>query len=369
MTDDLRPAGTPTLEDVARAAGVSRATVSRVINGVRNVDPVIQEAVRRAVASTGYAPNRAARSLVTRRTDAIALVVSGAGVEPETQTETQTEEDAPADEADGSEGASFTGQVFADPFFGRVVTGVVNYLRPRGMHPVLMFAETSRAREDVVAFLRQGSADGALVVSTHAEDPLPGMLTDAGLPAVLYARPARAARISYVDVAHQDGARLAAEHLLARGCRRIATITGPLDVPAVQERLAGFRDAMTQNGHPYIAIAEGRFTQESGETAMERLLVEHPDLDGVFAANDLMATGACHVLRERGKRVPEDVAVIGFDDSSAALACRPPLTTVRQPVEAMAAEMARLLIERLGKPEGAATSVIFEPSLVVRDSA
>ncbi|THA35142.1 LacI family transcriptional regulator [Streptomyces sp. A1277] len=368
MTDDLRPAGTPTLEDVARAAGVSRATVSRVINGVRNVDPVIQEAVRRAVALTGYAPNRAARSLVTRRTDAIALVVSGAGVEPEPE-ETAPPADADGDGAEAGSGASFTGQVFADPFFGRVVTGVVDYLRPRGMHPVLMFAETSRAREDVVSFLRQGSADGALVVSTHAEDPLPGMLTDAGLPAVLYARPARAARISYVDVAHQDGARLAAEHLLARGCRRIATITGPLDVPAVQERLAGFRDTMARNGHPYIAIAEGRFTQESGEAAMERLLTEHPDLDGVFAANDLMAMGACHVLREHGKRVPDDVAVIGFDDSSAASACRPPLTTVRQPVEAMAAEMARLLIERLAKPEGAATSVVFEPSLVVRESA
>lgn len=106
MTDDLRPAGTPTLEDVARAAGVSRATVSRVINGVRNVDPVIQEAVRRAVASTGYAPNRAARSLVTRRTDAIALVVSGAGVEPETETE----EDAPADEAEGARGRRSPGR-------------------------------------------------------------------------------------------------------------------------------------------------------------------------------------------------------------------------------------------------------------------
>ncbi|WP_330241793.1 LacI family DNA-binding transcriptional regulator [Streptomyces sp. NBC_00525] len=375
MTDDLRPAGAPTLEDVARAAGVSRATVSRVINGVRNVDPVIQETVRRAVAATGYAPNRAARSLVTRRTDAIALVVSGAGGGgPERETE---EAAAPADAAaaastDGTEdgeGPSFTGQVFADPFFGRVVTGVVDYLRPRGMHPVLMFAETSRAREDVVAFLRQGSADGALVVSTHAEDPLPGMLMDAGLPAVLYARPARATRISYVDLAHRDGARLAAEHLLSLGRHRVATITGPLDVPAVQERLAGFRDTMEQHGHPYIAIAEGRFTQESGESAMERLLAEHPDLDGVFAANDLMATGACHVLRERGRRVPEDVAVIGFDDSGAASACRPPLTTIRQPVEAMAAEMARLLIERLAKPEGAATSVIFEPSLVVRDSA
>ncbi|MFF1924128.1 LacI family DNA-binding transcriptional regulator [Streptomyces sp. NPDC058221] len=368
MTEDLRSAGTPTLEDVARAAGVSRATVSRVINGVRNVDPVIQEAVRRAVALTGYAPNRAARSLVTRRTDAIALVVSGAGVESE-PADGAPAGAGPAEAGEPDSGSAFTAQIFADPFFGRVVTGVVNYLRPRGMHPVLMFAETSRARKDVVSFLRQGSADGALVVSTHAEDPLPGLLTDAGLPAVLYARPARPVRISYVDLAHQDGAGLAAAHLLSRGCRRIATITGPLDVPAGQERLAGFRDTMARSGHPYIPIAEGQFTQESGEAAMERLLAEHPDLDAVFAANDLMAMGACHVLREHGKRVPEDVAVIGFDDSSAASACRPPLTTVRQPVEAMAAEMARLLIERLEKPDGAATSVVFEPALVVRDSA
>ncbi|MFJ9637813.1 LacI family DNA-binding transcriptional regulator [Streptomyces sp. NPDC101178] len=358
MTDDLRSAGAPTLEDVARAAGVSRATVSRVINGVRNVDPAIQEIVRQAVSVTGYAPNRAARSLVTRRADALALVVTGAGVEAEAGRERV-----------GGGAGSFTAQVFADPFFGRVVTGVVNYLRPRGMHPVLMFAETSRARDEVVAYLRQGSADGALIVSTHAEDPLPGLLTEAGLAAVLYARPARPVPISYVDLAHQDGARLAAEHLLARDCRRIATISGPLDVPAGQARLAGFRDTMARHGHPYTPIAEGRFTQESGEAAMERLLVEHPDLDGVFAANDLMAMGACHVLREHGRRVPKDVAVVGFDDSSAALACRPPLTTVRQPVEEMAAEMARLLLDRLARPASPATSVIFEPELVVRGSA
>ncbi|MFD8060020.1 LacI family DNA-binding transcriptional regulator [Streptomyces cyaneofuscatus] len=362
MTDDLRSAGAPTLEDVARAAGVSRATVSRVINGVRNVDPAIQEVVRQAVSVTGYAPNRAARSLVTRRADAVALVVSGAGVEP-----------GPGPRGAGSRAAgddgSFTAQVFADPFFGRVVTGVVNYLRPRGMHPVLMFAETSRARDDVVVYLRQGSADGALIVSTHAEDPLPGLLAEAGLAAVLYARPARPVPISYVDLAHQDGARLAAEHLLARDCRRIATISGPLDVPAGQARLAGFRDTMARHGHPYTPIVEGQFTQESGEAAMERLLAEHPDLDGVFAANDLMAMGACHVLREHGRRVPEDVAVVGFDDSSAALACRPPLTTVRQPVEEMAAEMTRLLLDRMVRPAAPATSVIFEPELVVRGSA
>ncbi|MDX3855133.1 LacI family DNA-binding transcriptional regulator [Streptomyces sp. AK02-01A] len=382
MTEDLRPAGAPTLEDVARAAGVSRATVSRVINGVRNVDAAIQESVRKAVADTGYTPNRAARSLVTRRTDAIALVVSGAGDDPSPEdhagrdsTETNRGDNSGnQDNGDnsgehGSGSGSFTAQVFADPFFGRVVTGVVNHLRPRGMYPVLMFAETSRAREEVVSYLRQGNVDGALVVSTHAEDPLPALITEAGLPAVLYARPARPVRISYVDLAHQDGARLAADHLLARGCRRIATITGPLDVPAGQDRLTGFRDTMARRGHPYVPVAEGRFTQESGEAAMELLLAEHPDLDGVFAANDLMAVGACHVLREHGKRVPEDVAVIGFDDSSAAATCRPPLTTIRQPVEDMAAEMVRLLLDRLSDADRAVTSVIFEPVLVVRDSA
>lgn len=377
MTDDLRSAGAPTLEDVARAAGVSRATVSRVVNGVRNVDPVIQEAVRQAVSVTGYTPNRAARSLVTRRADAVALVVSGAGVEPEAAPEDNgggasgdgSRARRPGSGAGAGDAGSFTAQVFADPFFGRVVTGVVDYLRPRGMHPVLMFAETSRAREEVVAYLRQGNADGALVVSTHAEDPLPALLADAGLAAVLYARPARPVPVSYVDLAHQDGARLAAEHLLGRGCRLIATISGPLDVPAGQARLTGFRDTMARHGHAYIPIVEGQFTQESGEAAMERLLADHPDLDGVFAANDLMALGACHVLREHGRSVPGDVAVVGFDDSSAALACRPPLTTVRQPVEGMAAEMTRLLLDRLARPDGPVTSVIFEPELVVRGSA
>ncbi|MFD6329826.1 LacI family DNA-binding transcriptional regulator [Streptomyces niveus] len=376
MTEDARGVGAPTLEDVAKAAGVSRATVSRVINGVRNVDPVIQAAVRDAVAVTGYTPNRAARSLVTRKADSIALVVSGAGDDPPPVAATAGPAEATGGRVGDRRSAGFDGgvgsfmtDVFADPFFGRVVTGVVNFLRPQGIHPVLMFAETSRARDEVVSYLRQGSADGALVVSTHAEDPLPALITDAGLPAVLYARPARPVRISYVDLAHQDGARLAAEHLLARGCHRIATIAGPLDVPAGQDRLTGFRDTMARHGHPYVPVAGGEFTEESGAAAMELLLAEQPDLDGVFAANDLMAVGACRVLRERGRRVPDDVAVIGFDDSRAAASCRPPLTTVRQPVEDMAAEMSRLLLDRLSRPDRPVTSVIFEPTLILRASA
>jgi DNA-binding LacI/PurR family transcriptional regulator len=329
------PGRTPTLEDVARVAGVSRATVSRVVNGIRNVDQEIQEAVRRAIEKTGYAPNRAARSLVTRRTGAVALVVSGAG-----------------------------GDVFGDPFFGRVVGGVVDFLRGHRMHPLLMLADTDAARDDVLSHLRQGGADGALLVSTHVDDRLPAMLAVAGLPAVVFARTTQP--VSYVDVAHREGAMLAARRLLDRGCRRMVTISGPVDLPASRERLAGFR---AEVGSSVVPNVPGNFTVESGEQAMTALLADHPGLDGVFAANDLMAQGALEVLASAGRSVPSDVAVVGFDDSSAALACRPKLTTVRQPVEEMGAAMAELLLAHIEDPTSPPTSRIFEPTLVVRDSA
>ncbi|MEU9700513.1 LacI family DNA-binding transcriptional regulator [Streptomyces sp. NPDC047981] len=334
----------PTLEDVAREAGVSRATVSRVVNRVRNVDPGIQEAVRRAIDRTGYSPNLAARSLVTRRTEAVALVLSGAG-------------------------ETFTARVFSDPFFGRAVEGALGFLRARAIHPVLLLAESGAAREQVVAYLRQGSADGALVVSVQTDDPLAGMLAEAGVPAVHFARPAGPARSSHVDVDNAGGGRLAGAHLLARGRSRIATICGPPGLPAARERLRGFREALREAGIGDVPTAEGCFTVESGAAAAARLLAEHPHLDGVFAANDLMARGACQYLRERGRSVPGDVSVVGFDDSSAAVACRPTLTTVRQPVERMAAAMAQLLTEHLQGTRTAPASLVFEPELVVRESS
>ncbi|SOD62429.1 transcriptional regulator, LacI family [Streptomyces zhaozhouensis] len=354
---DRAAKGSPTLEDVAREAGVSRATVSRVINGIRNVDPSIQDAVRQAVAATGYVPNRAARSLVTRRADTVALVVSGASAD-----------EGGAEDGGGPE-APLGGRLLADPFFGRISTGVVDWLRRRAMHPVLMLADSADARKQVVSYLRQGHADGALLVSIHAADPLPETLVAAGVPCVLFARPPRPVPVSYVDLAHRDGGRLAADHLVARGRQHIASVTGPLDVLASQDRLAGFRDALARHGHPYVPCEEGNFTLESGERATSALLDRHPEVDGLFVANDLMAQGALHVLRERGRSVPGDVAVVGFDDSSAALSCRPALTTVRQPIEEMAAEMTRLLLDRLDQPGARPTSVIFEPTLVRRQSA
>ena len=336
-----------TLDHVARVAGVSRATVSRVINQTRNVDPEIQRVVQEAVAATGYVPNRAARSLVTRRTGLVALAVSTA--EPFTEP--------------------FSGQVLTDSFFGRALAGVMRYLRSHDGHLVLMLVDSAETRAQLVGYLGRGEVDGCLVISINAEDPLPGMLADAGLPAVLFARPARPMPLSYVDVNQQLGTRLAADHLVARGCRHIATIAGPHGAVAGQDRLAGFHAAMAVHGHPYVPWAEGDFTVASGRAAMERLLAEAPDVDGVFAANDLMAQGALAVLQEHGRRVPEDVALVGFDDSNAALACRPQLTTVRQPVEEMAVEMARILMTRVAEPDQRPTSVILEPTLVVRASA
>jgi DNA-binding LacI/PurR family transcriptional regulator len=338
-----------TLEHVAQVAGVSRATVSRVINGRTTVDPALRKTVERAIAATKYVPNRAARSLVTRRTGSIALVVS--------EAEQRTAVANP-----------FVGRMFTDPYFGRVVSGILRVLRPPGVQMVLMLADDGPSRDQLLGYVRQGHVDGVVLISSHAGDPLPELLVEARLPTVLSTRPVRPLPIAYVDVDQQAGARLAADHLVGLGRQRIATIAGPQDMPASQDRLAGFRAAMAAHGRDELISAEGDFTQESGAAAMKRLLADHPDLDGVFVASDLMALGALPVLYRQGRRIPEDVAVVGFDDSSAALACDPQLTTVRQPVEEMAAEMARLLLRQIEDPERPVPAVIFHPSLVVRQS-
>jgi len=338
----------PTLEDVARVAGVSRATVSRVINGIRNVDPQLHEVVWHAVGQTGYVPNRLARSLVTRRTGTVALVVS----------DSETHDDDP-----------FMSRFFADPYFGRVVGGLMSVLRQQGVQLALQIVGTEEGRRRLVGDLRNGQADGVILLSLPPVDPLPRMLVEGGVQSVMIGRPAEPVPINYVDLANETGATLAAEHLLARGCRRIGMISGPADVPASNDRISGFRRSMARHGHAWVPVATGNFTQESGEAAMRTLLAENPQLDGLFVANDLMALGALLTLRDAGRRVPDDVAMVGFDDSSAAVAARPALTTIRHPLEDMAAEAAKLLLARVDDPGRPVSSVIYEPTLVLRESA
>jgi DNA-binding LacI/PurR family transcriptional regulator len=310
--------GRANLEQVAALAGVSRATVSRVVNGVGTVAPALRERVEHAIAKLDYVPNRAARSLVTRRTDVVALVVA----EPETR-------------------------IFGDPFFRDIVRGVGQELGEAGLQLTLTMAESYRELDRVERYLRSAPIDGVLLLSEHVDpDPLPAAMVAAGVPLVIGGRPLRPdAAVPYVDNDNADGARQAALHLLARGRRVVGTVAGPPDMSAGIDRLAGFTAALGNAFRPE-RVERGAFTTESGEEATARLLARVPGLDGLFVANDLMALGALRALRSVGRRVPDDVAVVGFDDVPLAALSDPPLTTVRQQTVLQGRLMARMLLCR-----------------------
>ncbi len=331
-----------TLEEVARMAGVSRATVSRVVNGSTKVRPNVRLDVEAAIERLGYTPNLAARSLVTRRSDSVAVVIT-----------------QPA------------GQVFADPFFPRLLRGISSTLTAHDRQLILLMPESADDESRVTTYLTAGHVDGALLVSLHEADPLPARLTAAGVPIVLAGRPPKGSRVSYVDVDNRQGAQSAVAHLVATGRRVIGTITGPLDTAPGFDRRQGYRDAIAEAGLEADRTLEalGDFTQEGAATAMTRLLELHPDIDGVFAASDPMAATALSVLAAAGRRVPEDVAVVGFDDLAVATSTNPQLTSVRQPIEEMGHEMARLLIEAVDASDPVPRRVILATELIERASS
>jgi len=330
----------PTLEEVAREAGVSRATVSRVINGQMHVSARAREAVTRAIERLGYVPNLAARSLVTRRTNSVALVVSEHG-----------------------------DRVFFDPFFAGVLRGVHAGLAGSQRQLILLMSQGPDQGGQMANYLCNGHVDGVLVISLHGEDPLPQRLLSAGVPVVLGGRPLGEANVPYVDADNFNGGLLAARYLVSLGRRRPVTIAGPKDMAAGLDRLAGWRRGMDEAGHSTDAVVHSDFTVEGGASAMRELLGRHPDLDAVFAASDQMAVGAMQVLQESGRRVPDDVAVVGFDDSVLATTTVPRLTTVRQPIEELGRTMTWRLLAQLNGEEGLPPSVLLPTELVRRESA
>jgi DNA-binding LacI/PurR family transcriptional regulator len=332
----------PTLEAVARRAGVSRATVSRVVNGSTTVAAAIRDAVNQAVEELGYVPNQAARSLVTQRTESIALIL------PETAN-----------------------RVFSDDlFFPAVIRGVSMELEAADKQLVLMMAGSEASHDRVERYAMAGHVDGVMFASMHGADPLPGKLARLGIPVVCSGRPMSAPEtpIPYVDVDHVGGVTAAVQHLLDSGRRRIATIAGPQDMVAGVDRLHGYRATMQAAGlAEHVAI--GDFTRESGVHAMVRLVADDPLLDAVFVASDMMAHGALQALKDAGRRVPEDVAVIGFDDFDISRYSEPPLTTVRQPIVDMGRTMARQILGRIEDKPDLPEAVVLPTELVVRGSA
>ncbi len=339
MNGDRRQGARPTLEAVAARAGVGRGTVSRVINGSPKVSEKARDAVLLAIKDLGYVPNRAARALVTNRTDTIALVVS------------ESEQ-----------------RIFDEPFFAGIIRGIGSALSETGLQLILTMAQNRAEHDRLEDYLTGQHVDGVLLTSVHGADTLPERLEAMGVPTVLGGRPVGLTPYSYVDMDNRAGARQAAKYLLGKGRSRIATIAGPQDMGVGVDRLAGYRDALLATGIGE-RVAYGDFSEASGATAMRELLERHPDLDAVFAASDAMAVGALHVLKERGLSVPGDVALIGFEDSRVALHTEPPLTSVHQPTEAMGRQMVQLLVARINGDPLEQPVVILDTHLVIRASA
>ncbi|MEV6652402.1 LacI family DNA-binding transcriptional regulator [Streptomyces sp. NPDC051219] len=337
-----RSGGRPTLEEVAARAGVGRGTVSRVVNGSPRVSDHTRAAVEAAVAELGYVPNRAARALAANRTDAIALVVP----EPETR-------------------------FFAEPYFSDVLRGVGAALADTEMQLLLTFAGNDSKRRRLAQYLAAHRVDGVLLVSVHADDPLPDLLEQLAIPAVVSGRRSADEPLASVDSDNFGGARTAVEHLIARGRRTIATITGRLDVYGAQCRLDGYRQALAEAGlaADELLIAPADFTEEGGRRAMAGLLERRPELDAVFAASDVMAAGARQVLRETGRRIPDDVALVGFDDSAVARHMDPALTSVRQPIEEMGRTMVGVLLQEIAGRADDRPQIMLPTELVVRASS
>ncbi|WP_037607608.1 LacI family DNA-binding transcriptional regulator [Streptacidiphilus rugosus] len=343
MTDPDTPGRRrpPTIHDVAREAGISRGTVSRVLQGGHNVSPEALKAVNAAIKKTGYVVNRHARSLVTQRSDSVAFLL----------TEQQD-------------------RFFEDPNFNLLLRGCTEALAVHDIPLLLMIAGTEEERRRIGRYITSGHVDGVLLVSSHSGNPMVELLHEARMPVVACGKPlGQVTTTPYVAADDREGARRLVQHLVATGRRRVATVTGPLDTPGGVDRLSGYREVLTEAGLGYdpALVVEGDYSRAGGALAMERLLAQAPDLDAVFVASDLMADGALAALDRAGRRVPDDVAVGGFDDSSIAAATRPPLTTVRQPWSRISAEMVRLLLALIaGEPP---SSVILPTELVTRTSA
>ncbi len=330
-----------TVEEIAKLAGVSRATVSRVVNHHPNIRPEVRERVQRVITEHNYHPNRAAQSLATRRTNAIGLIVPG----------------------------SFP-LMFNDIFFPRLIQGIAEVSNACDYYVTLIVTTQPECQEaQFQRVVSNATVDGLVVANASIRDPLLALLEAGHLPFVLVGRNPERPELRYVDVDNVGGARAMTEFLLRLGHRRIALITGPLARSAGLDRLDGYRVALRAAGIAADAdlIVEGEFTEDSGYCAMRQLMPARPT--AVFACNDLMAMGAVRALTDAGLRVPDHVSVAGFDNMMAAATASPPLTTIDQPVVELGRNAAELLLQCIQARDGELPpSRMLKTRLVARQS-
>jgi LacI family transcriptional regulator len=329
-----------TLEDIAKEAGVSRSTVSRVVNDNPHVRDNVRRKVLDVIDRTGYRPHVAARTLASQRSLMLGLVVPR-GVRT----------------------------FFTDPYFLHLTQGLVEACNDYNYTLGLFLAGAHEEEDKIIPRVsRPGFLDGILIQSGARGDQLIPQLVGANLPLVVVGRPFDRIEVSYIDVDNVDAARNAVMHLIRLGYERIATVAGPGRLTAGLDRVQGYRRALRDRGravNPDL-IAEADFTEAGGYDAMQRLLPHKPD--AVFAASDIMAVGAMRAVRDAGLRIPDDVAIVGFDDISLATKPEPPLTTVHQPVQQFGRSAIELLLDLIENGIHPPRRVVMVTELMVRES-
>ncbi|WP_062077560.1 LacI family DNA-binding transcriptional regulator [Demequina globuliformis] len=328
-----------TVHDVARTAGVSRGTVSRFLNGERYVSAAARSAIEQAIAEVGYSPNTAAQNLVRQRTQAVALIVH----EPH--------------------------HLFLeDPNIGAITLGANAALSEADYQLVFLIVDSARDTSRVARYLAGGFVDGAIVVSARVDDPITRAIERVQVPAVFVGHPP-GLTAPWVGIDNRGSTRELIERLMATGRSRIGMIAAALDRDSGADRLAGFTDALGDRFDPVLVEETPLYTFRGGADAMRALLERAPDLDGVFAASDSLAAGAMQALQDMGRRVPEDIGVVGFDDSAWAHRTSPALSTVHQPARGLGEAAAAAVLAAIAGEDGPTSGVLLDTPVVWRDSA
>jgi len=328
------------LEDIAKLAGVSRSTVSRVVNASPNVDAATRKKVEKIIQTTGYHPNAAARSLASQRTNMIGLVI------PRT-----------------------TSAFFTDPYFPQLTQGIAFACNNHHLTLSLFLVGNQEDENEITPrLLRRGMLDGILLQSGNSDDMLFRRLISSQLPLLILGRPFEEKSVNYIDVDNVLAAKNATSHLIKLGYKRIGMITGAIHSTTSADRQSGFKQAMAEAGREIdpSLIAEGDFSENSGYVAMQQLLPFHPD--AIFAQSDVMAIGAMRAVQEVGLEIPRDIAFVGFDDLPVASTLPIKLTTVHQPITHFGIKAVDLLLDMIEKGTKPARRMILDTELIIRDT-
>lgn len=329
-----------TLEEIGRLAGVSRATVSRVINNHPNISDEVRERVQRVIAETGYQPNLAARAMASRQSNILGLVIP-----------------------------SVVQAVFTDPYYPRLIQGISQACNDNDYTlSLFLFHSKEEEQKTLTRILGNGLIDGLIITADNFRTIFVPHLLARQMPFVMVGRPEDPTELNFVDADNELGGYLATMHLIEQGCERIGTIATGYNT-AGTDRMRGYRNALEACGLPLddTLVVYGDYGQESGFAAMQRLLPHQPD--AVFVQSDTMALGAMQAIRESGLSIPQDILLVGFDDLPPAATAMPQLSTVRQRIKQAGEVAVETLINILQKKVEPPQHVILPVELVVRESS